>query len=251
MQLKVVTIVMLVTLVVTAELKKGKSPTCKKTDIENVMTTLNELKTETQNCSAGNVDIANDVSKAKATIEGVESLIYELLDITYGIRSSLPYMQEKIQEDIQNIKCESEDESMDFCWEEFLISRTYPRVEDDALTASSEWNSNLGPSRARLGTQYQDPFAGAWSPKTADLNQWIQVDLGRLVQVNGVVTQGRSDQDHWTKSYKVSYSEDGESFKFAKIDQTEVKTSYMASFYVKHYWFLVFVPYHGRSQDVK
>ncbi|CAH1802612.1 unnamed protein product [Owenia fusiformis] len=227
MKLEVLLVVMLVTLAVNVEAKRKKrkgnsaSVTCKKTDIEKIVTKLNELKTETQNCSTGNgedvslnVDIANDVTKAKATIDEVKTGVDE---ITGGISTIKDLLKE-----MQSSKCESRGEQTDECVGEFLISGPNHRVNDSGLTASTEWDGYHGPSRARLGTQEELPFPGSWSPLTLDANPWIQADLGKLMQVNGVVTQGRAAHAQWVTSYNVSYSEAGSSFEFIEKDGNQI-----------------------------
>lgn len=85
-------------------------------------------------------------------------------------------------------------------------------ILDSQITASSEWNSNHGPSNARLNFQAGGGRTGAWSSKTNDVNQWLQVDLGQKTRVTGIRTQGRSDFDQWVTSFTVSYSDDGVNF---------------------------------------
>ena len=48
-------------------------------------------------------------------------------------------------------------------------------IPDTSLTASSEFDSNHGPQRARLNIQRDGDLRGAWSARTNDANQWIQV----------------------------------------------------------------------------
>ena len=37
----------------------------------------------------------------------------------------------------------------------------------------------------------------------------VEVDLGRVVQVTAVASQGRSDRGQWVESFALSYSQDG------------------------------------------
>ena len=82
-------------------------------------------------------------------------------------------------------------------------------IPDAQITASSEWNSQHGASNGRLNFQAGGGRTGAWSAKSNDLNQWLQVDLGHVTEVTGIKTQGRSDNNQWVTSYTVSYSNDG------------------------------------------
>ncbi|XP_072016973.1 lactadherin-like [Amphiura filiformis] len=96
------------------------------------------------------------------------------------------------------------------------------RIPDNQLTASTVWgDGNWGPSNGRLNHQTQYPTGGSWSAKYNDANQWIQVDLGVLHSVTGVLTQGRAYNvddrfsgggsccPHWVTNFKVQYSSDG------------------------------------------
>jgi hypothetical protein len=49
----------------------------------------------------------------------------------------------------------------------------------------------------------------AWSAATNAVNQWMQIDLGALKSVAGVVTKGRQNYDQWVTGYTVSTSTDG------------------------------------------
>ena len=86
------------------------------------------------------------------------------------------------------------------------------KIPYSAFSASSKWNSNHGPSRARLNTVRQGHKTGAWSAKRNDRRQWIQVDLGTRTTVTQILTQGRQDANQWVKTYTVSYGNNGRKF---------------------------------------
>ena len=87
------------------------------------------------------------------------------------------------------------------------------RIPDYRITASSEYDHENGPRNARLNHKEDWPIRGAWTAKTNDPNQWIQVDLGDLKRVSGVVTQGRNGQyQRWVTKFFVQYSENGETW---------------------------------------
>jgi len=91
-------------------------------------------------------------------------------------------------------------------------------ISDSQITASSEWSEINSPKRARLYTK-EDPYGrGAWSSLTNDLNQWLQVDLGKITPVTHVATQGRNSYSplQMVTKYKVQFSDDGASFLFYK-----------------------------------
>jgi len=54
---------------------------------------------------------------------------------------------------------------------------------------------------------------GAWSSRTNDKSQWIQVDFGEVKRVTQVASQGRPDASQWVTRYKVSFSTFGKDFK--------------------------------------
>ena len=82
-------------------------------------------------------------------------------------------------------------------------------IPDSKISASSEWNSNHGPTNARLNFQAGNGKTGAWSAKTNDVNQWLKVDFDRPLRVTHIQTQGRQDCcNQWVTSYAVSYSHD-------------------------------------------
>jgi len=92
-------------------------------------------------------------------------------------------------------------------------------IADSQITASSEYNVYHSPKRARLYTKETDIYSsGAWSSLTKDLNQWLQVDLGKMTSVTHVATQGRDSEKawQWVKKYNLQFSDDGASFVFYK-----------------------------------
>lgn len=75
-----------------------------------------------------------------------------------------------------------------------------------------KWDVNHGPTNARLGKPSGGGKTGAWSSKTNDANQWIQVTFCEVTKVTKVGIQGRYDYDQWVTKFKVSYSLDGVHF---------------------------------------
>ena len=99
-------------------------------------------------------------------------------------------------------------------------------ITDAQISASSQWDNNQAASRVRLHMQYQRRGSkrGAWSSRTNDLNQWLQINLGGYSTLTGVATQGRSDHDQWVTKYRLQYSDDGVIFQFYKeLHQTSPK----------------------------
>jgi hypothetical protein len=81
------------------------------------------------------------------------------------------------------------------------------------------WDANHSPSRARLDTSKVGHQTGAWSAKSNDAGQWIQIDLGKVAKVTRIATQGRQDSNQWVRSYFVQYSMDGGHFENFKGGQ--------------------------------
>lgn len=79
------------------------------------------------------------------------------------------------------------------------------KIASGAITASSYHDSGLTPNLARLNS------ASAWSVANQPRPHWLQVDLGRVMAVKKVATQGRRLDSHsqWVTSYKISSSVDG------------------------------------------
>ncbi|XP_011663055.2 uncharacterized protein LOC589087 [Strongylocentrotus purpuratus] len=83
------------------------------------------------------------------------------------------------------------------------------QIPDSAITSSTQYDGNHGPERSRLDTVAGGGRTGAWSARTNDVNQWLQVDLNSFYIITGVITQGRQDTDQWVTAFKVSSSDDG------------------------------------------
>ncbi|XP_078670679.1 retinoschisin-like [Branchiostoma floridae x Branchiostoma belcheri] len=86
-------------------------------------------------------------------------------------------------------------------------------IPDDHITASSTY-TGCATRKARLHSQQtfsgQSGWPGAWCANNPlNTNQWLQVDVGVVTTVAGVITQGRSDRPQWVTSYKLSFSRDG------------------------------------------
>ncbi len=87
-------------------------------------------------------------------------------------------------------------------------------VTDGQISASSEWDAETVASNGRLHLDN----AGCWAARTNDLNQWLQVDLGKPdTIVIRVATQGRFDVNYqWVTMYKLQCSNDGVNFQYYK-----------------------------------
>ena len=86
-------------------------------------------------------------------------------------------------------------------------------IPNDAIKASTELDVQHNASRSRLNTKPEGEQAGAWVPLESDENQWLQVDLGKVVEITKVCTQGGGESvEYRVNSYVLSFSEDQENF---------------------------------------
>ncbi len=99
------------------------------------------------------------------------------------------------------------------------------RITDDQITASSQWGNvgTLSPRLARLNRLAQSGTGGAWCSNGNSANQWIQVNLGNITMVTGVMLQGRQDYGQWVTEYKVQYGNDGENWNYVLDDDLQIK----------------------------
>lgn len=86
------------------------------------------------------------------------------------------------------------------------------KIADSQIAASTQRHAICGACNARLNLVGSRDNAGAWSAGVCNSNQWLQVDLGLIREVTGIMTQGRQDADECVQSYTISYSVDGTTF---------------------------------------
>jgi len=71
------------------------------------------------------------------------------------------------------------------------------------MTSSSQLDSAHA---ARFGRLYGD---ASWCSKVQSNTEFLQVDLGKMVTLTGIATQGDKTMDKWVKTYTLKYSIDG------------------------------------------
>ena len=91
-------------------------------------------------------------------------------------------------------------------------------ILDSQISASSEYNERPTVFNARLNFQAGDCGTGAWSARSLDPHQWLQIDFFRKVTLGQVATQGRSDVSQWVTSYSLSYSMHGNDYQMYEQD---------------------------------
>uniref|UniRef100_A0A8D0GI81 Discoidin domain-containing receptor 2 n=1 Tax=Sphenodon punctatus TaxID=8508 RepID=A0A8D0GI81_SPHPU len=86
-------------------------------------------------------------------------------------------------------------------------------IQDEDITASSQWYDSTGPQYARLQREEGD---GAWCPacllQPEDV-QFLQIDLHKLFFITLIGTQGRhahATGKEFARAYRIDYSRDGE-----------------------------------------
>lgn len=111
--------------------------------------------------------------------------------------------------------------SIQFTFQLFYLAGSYSEplglenghISSEAITASSELDDKHSASRARLNSKPEGELMGSWVPLQSDENQWLQVDLGKILEVTKVSIQGGGDGvSMYVTSFILLYSEDGETF---------------------------------------
>lgn len=98
-------------------------------------------------------------------------------------------------------------------------------ITDGQISASSQWDNNHAAILGRLHFKQAGAKKGAWSAKTNDGNQWLQINLSGYVTLTHVASQGRNGLGQWVTKYKLQYSTDGTNFMYYQEHGT-VKVKY-------------------------
>lgn len=98
-------------------------------------------------------------------------------------------------------------------------------ITDGQISASSQWDNNHAAIQGRLHFKQAGAKKGAWSAKTNDGNQWLQINLSGYVTLTHVASQGRNGLGQWVTKYKLQYSTDGTNFMYYQEHGT-VKVKY-------------------------
>jgi len=90
-------------------------------------------------------------------------------------------------------------------------------INDGQISASSEWDGNHAAVQGRLYFKAGGGKQGAWSARSNNENQWLQIDLGNTdTKVTRVGSQGREGHNQWVTKYKLQHSTDGTTFQYYK-----------------------------------
>ncbi|XP_015240136.1 PREDICTED: coagulation factor VIII-like [Cyprinodon variegatus] len=87
-------------------------------------------------------------------------------------------------------------------------------IPDSSLNASSFYWSFMRSWRPSLARLHQSGGANAWRPKNNNPHEWLQVDLGKIKRVTGVITQGARSMltQMMVTEFSVTFSQDGHSW---------------------------------------
>ncbi|EDO42679.1 predicted protein, partial [Nematostella vectensis] len=87
------------------------------------------------------------------------------------------------------------------------------RILDSQITGSSSLSYYWAPAAGRLRNSFKfDVTFGCWRPASAQVDEYLQVDLLAVKNISKVATQGQPyllDMTHWVTRYALSYSLDG------------------------------------------
>ena len=80
-------------------------------------------------------------------------------------------------------------------------------ISDARMTASTVYDTKTYPYFGRL---HENRGYGGWCPESkTDRTDYLQVDVGTMLSVCAVATQGENKYSEWTTSYKLHLSSDG------------------------------------------
>ena len=97
-------------------------------------------------------------------------------------------------------------------FEQSMLKRFFTAMDSVFFKPITDWNINLHDCSS--GNYY-----GGWCSQYADTKQFLQIDLGQVTKITRIAHQGRSDAGWWTKTYTLSYSNDGAKFISYKNDE--------------------------------
>lgn len=80
------------------------------------------------------------------------------------------------------------------------------RLRNHLMTASSQWDKYHAAFLARLHRRRAGKYMGAWSARSNNRYQYLQIDFTRPSKIIKIATQGRHDADQWVTQYYITYS---------------------------------------------
>ncbi|XP_031575199.1 lactadherin-like [Actinia tenebrosa] len=95
------------------------------------------------------------------------------------------------------------------------------KVPNSAITASSTWDPGHEAWRGRLNNYPTSGDAGCWSAGSNTAGEYLQVDLGHVVYITMVATQGRPyGYKQYVRKYSLAYKNSDNSFVDYKVANT-------------------------------
>ncbi|XP_061581426.1 coagulation factor VIII isoform X1 [Cololabis saira] len=87
-------------------------------------------------------------------------------------------------------------------------------VPDDSFSASSYYSNLLRSWNPHFARLHQSGSTNAWRPKNNNPNEWLQVDLGTIKRITGIITQGATSYltQMMVTEFSVTFSHDGHSW---------------------------------------
>ncbi|XP_022069387.2 coagulation factor VIII [Acanthochromis polyacanthus] len=88
------------------------------------------------------------------------------------------------------------------------------QLNDTSFKASSHYSSLLRSWKPNLARLHLEGSANAWRPKNNNPHEWLQVDLGKVRRITGVITQGARSllTQMMVTEFSVTFSPDGQSW---------------------------------------
>lgn len=80
------------------------------------------------------------------------------------------------------------------------------RLRNHLMTASSQWDKYHAAFLVRLHRRRAGKYMGAWSARSNNRYQYLQIDFTRPSKIIKIATQGRHDADQWVTQYYITYS---------------------------------------------
>ena len=76
-------------------------------------------------------------------------------------------------------------------------------IKDSAVAASSWYDHNTRPEKARLFWEWAigNLYCAAWRARTNDDKQWLQVNLGKMMKITRIATQGGYYYNYYNYNY--------------------------------------------------
>jgi len=179
-----------------------------------------ELENNVEENSNTLTNVATDVTGTNAQVTANESELKNLKSEIQQLQNSTDEMINDLQTEVTSEMSDIQDQVDHISADHCPLGMENYFIKDSQISASSYYSSYYQPGRARLNIFADGAGDGAWIPASNNKQGgWIQVDLLTSKTVTGIITQGREDLDHWTKTFNVFYGDDASNIN-AIVDST-------------------------------